>query len=171
MVTEIEYIAYFTNLASKHKQIQHQEGTKNAFFFIPLAYDLGEIDNAIRNTKSTPFIAVDALRGSFDDNDSENHVQIIEGQFTIADKAESGKAESIRTVQDACLKIGLEFITRLKHDARKKLLFNPHAKFTISNVLYDPVGPMSMNHYGYTFRFQITCPFGYTVDSGTWLDK
>ena len=171
MVTELEYIAYFTNLASQHKQILHEAGKKDAFFFIPLAYDLSEIDKAIRNTKSAPFVAVDALRGAFDDSGSENNVQMIDGQFTIADKATSGEDESIRTVQDTCLRIGLDFITRLKHDSRKKQLFNPLAKFSISNVRYEPVGPMNMNHYGYTFLFSIACPFGYTVDSGTWLDK
>lgn len=171
MITELQYIAYFANLAAKHKQILHEEKVKDAFFFIPLAYDLTEIDNAIRNTKSTPFLALDALRGSFDDGGAENNVQIIDAQFTIADKAKSGKADTIRTVQDKCLSIGRDFIARLKHDSRKKQLFNPLANFSISNVKYDPVGPMNVEHYGYTFMFQITCPFGYTVDSGTWLDK
>jgi len=171
MVTELEYIAYYTHLATQHNQIGHVAGSKDAFFFIPMAYDLAEIDKAIRNTKTTPFLALDALRGSFNDNASENNVQIIAGQFTIADKVDKGFSLTIREAQDKCLKIGLDIITRMKHDSRKRQLFNPLASFSISNVLYEPVGPMSVNHYGYTFHFDIACPFGYTVDSGTWLDK
>jgi hypothetical protein len=47
----------------------------------------------------------------------------------------------------------------------------PLTRMVIHGIQYDPVGPMADNHYGYTFRFKITCPFGFTVDSGNWLDK
>jgi hypothetical protein len=171
MVTELQYIAYFTNLATQHRQIGHVEGKKDAFFFIPLAYDLAEIDKAVRNTKSAPFLALDAVRGSFNDNESESHIQIIEGQITIADKVETGKVITIREAQDKCLQICRDILARMKYDSRKRQLIQPLATMRINNVQYEPVGPMAVNHYGYTMRFEIACPFGYTVDSGTWLDK
>jgi hypothetical protein len=171
MVSELQYIDYFTHLATQHLKIRHDAGKKDAFFFIPLSYDLSEIDSAIRNTKSAPMMALDAMRGTFGDNESENHVQTIEAQITILDKAENGKAETIRSVQDTALQIGFDIITRLKQDCRKKQIFDANTRFAIRDVRFDPVGPMAINHYGYTLRFSIACPFDYTVDSGTWLDK
>lgn len=172
MISELQYIDYFTQLAINHKSIAHVPGTKDAFFFIPLTYDLAEIDSAVRNTKSAPFMALDAMRGKFNDYSSENNVQLIDGQITILDKIDKGKLSTIREAQDKCFKICFDLVTRMKSDRRKGNMFgNNLVNFSISNISYDPVGPMAINHYGYTIRFQIACPFGYTVDSGTWLDK
>lgn len=169
-ITEELYIEYFTGLATRHRQILHGADNRSAFFFIPVEMDLKEIDNAIRKTISTPLMALDAMRGMFDDNQSDRHLQTINGQFTILDKVENGKQADIRRAQDECLKIGLQMLARMKTDLKGALLV-PGTRFTIHNVQYDPVGPMALTHYGYTFRFTITCPFSFTVDSGNWTDK
>ncbi|GAA4327403.1 hypothetical protein GCM10023149_30750 [Mucilaginibacter gynuensis] len=171
MITETAYIAYFTSLAEKHNQIMHGVDGRAAFFYIPIEMDLTEIDNAIRANKSVPLMALDALHGSFDDNQSDRHLQTVAGQFTILDKAAVGKQESIRAVQDSCLKIGMQILQRMKVELRSGELMANGTRFTIHNVQYDPVGPMEVAHYGYTFRYTITCPFVLTVDNGNWLDK
>ncbi|SEM66499.1 hypothetical protein SAMN05192574_101391 [Mucilaginibacter gossypiicola] len=175
MITEAQYIAYFTGLAQKHNQIRHGVDGRTAFFFIPVDMDLKEIDNAIRATKATPMMALDSMNGTFSDNNgTQSHLQTISGQFTILDKADPREQEDIRGVQDKCLAIGLQVCARM-HNELKGNPANPNlaggARFVIHNVQYDPVGPMAGNHYGYTFRYTITCPFGFTVDSGNWLDK
>jgi len=175
MITEAQYIAYFTGIAQNHKQIMHGVDGRTAFFFIPVDMDLKEIDNAIRGTKSTPMLALDSMNGSFNDsNGTQNHVQTIAGQFTILEKADSRDQETIRSAQDVCLSIGLQVCARMQTELKGMQPGQPladKARFVIHNVQYDPVGPMAGTHYGYTFRYTITCPFGFTVDSGNWLDK
>jgi hypothetical protein len=57
MITEQQYIEYFATLAILHKSIAHDPGKKDAFFFIPMQYDLSAIDTALRNSKSVPLLA------------------------------------------------------------------------------------------------------------------
>lgn len=170
IITEEAYIEYFTGLASKHKKILHGVNNRATFFFIPIAMDLKEIDNAIRNNKATPLMALDAMHGNFDDGLSARYLQTINGQFTILDKVENGKQTDIRRAQAECLTIGTEILGRMTIDFKNKIALGL-ANFTIHNVQFDPVGPMAMTHFGYTFRFTITCPFSFKVDSGNWTDK
>ncbi len=169
-ITEEAYIAYFTDLATKHKEIAHTIGGRQSLFYIPVEMDLAEIDKAIRDKKSVPMLALDSMRGGFGSNQSARGLQTIEGQFFVLDKAEVGKVEDIRRAHDRCLKIGFEILARMVVDLKGEKMV-PGTRFTIDDVKYDPVGPMASTHYGYTFRFPITCPFGFTVDSGNWTDK
>jgi hypothetical protein len=169
-ITEEAYISYFTDLATKHKTIQHTINGRQSFFFIPVEMDLKEIDNAIRDKKSTPMMALDAMRGTFDEGQSARYLQTVNGQFTILETAKVGLQTDIRRAQDVCLKIGLQILARMKVDLRGQGMV-PGTFFSIGNVRYDQVGPMAVNHYGYTFRFNITCPFSFSVDAGNWTDK
>lgn len=168
MITEEQYIEYYKTLAMLHKGIGHVPGKKDAFFFIPMQYDLSAIDTAIRNSKSVPLLALDAQRGNFDDNSSDSFVQIIEGQFTVIDKAEVGNQATIQQAQNKCLTIGLQLIAKMKQDARKRKLMHEIVQFSVKDVQYDPVGPMQQNHYGYTFLFKLTCPLGLRVEPELW---
>ncbi|MDB4919849.1 hypothetical protein [Mucilaginibacter sp.] len=170
MITELEYIAYFENLATQSKQINHNPPAARAFFYIPEEWNLAEIDKALRSSKIAPMFLLDSLAGIFTDEQSENHVQMINAQFTILDMVDVGNVENIRAARDKCLDIGLNFLTRIKKDSRKREMITPLTRFTINQVQYNPVGPMAIKHYGYTFRFKIACPFGFTVDSATWRD-
>lgn len=170
MISELNYIAYFENLATQSMDFNHVAGTNDAFFYLPNTYDLTEIDNAIKSSKSVPMLLLDSIAGQLDDNQSENYVQTINGQFTILDMAIVGKASTIRDARDKCLPIGLNVLARMKRDGKANVLLSPNIKFTISKIPYDPVGPMAIKHYGYTFRFKIYCPFGFSVNSGTWRD-
>ena len=178
MITEAQYIAYFASLAAAHLQISNGVGGRQSFFYIPVASDLTEIDNALRSKKATPLMALDAMSGVFDEGQSDRFLQTIDVQFTILDVVTVGGAETIRAAHDTCLKIGLEILGRMKNDARyvktqpqTHTFLNNLANFTITGVQYDPVGPMAEKHYGYTFRCRITCPFGYVVNSSIWSDK
>jgi hypothetical protein len=56
----------------------------------------------------------------------------------------------------------------MKADARRRQLINELVQFSVSDVQYDPVGPMAQNHYGYTFLFKLTCPLGLRVEPELW---
>jgi hypothetical protein len=170
MITELDYIAYFENLATQSKDFNHVAGTKDAFFYIPEPYDLAEIDKAIKQTKSVPFMMLDAMTGGMGESTAHNYSEGINAQITILDMATVGDAVSIRAVRDNCLAIGVKLLGRLAYDSRKQLLIEPGARFNFNNIKFDPVGPIAQKHYGITFRFLITCPFGFTVDSTIWRD-
>jgi hypothetical protein len=170
MISQLQYINYFTGLAMRHKAIQHQPGKKEAFFFIPMPWDLDGIDKAMRNTKSVPLLALDGLRGMIDDGMSESYVQHVEGQFTILDKPAAENTDAISQAQDKCLPIGLQLLAKMKADARRKQLIDPAVRFSVSKVPYEPVGPMALNHYGYTFQFTLTISIGMPVSDEVWLD-
>lgn len=171
MITEEAYIAYFENLAARHLEINHVPGSTSAFFYIPVPMNLTEIDNAITSSKSTPLLALDALNGAFDSKQSASYLQTVQGQFFILDKVKVGNSATIRDAQDKCLKIGMDILARMEVDTKGSAPIARGARFVYSNVQYNPVGPMASNHYGYTFRFTVTCPFGYTVNSAIWQDK
>lgn len=169
--TEEQYIAYFQNLAHNHNQINDGLDGNSAFFYIPVSYDLAEIDNAIKNTMSDPMMALDSLKGRFDDAVSESHTQWIDGQFIILVKSTSGDKKSVRPAMATALQIGGDILFRMQNDAKRRLLISPNYRFTIRNVNYSPVGPMCLLYYGYAFTYSISCPFGFNVTSATWLDK
>ena len=172
MVSQQNIIDYFNNIATQHRRLNSGASNKKAFFFIPEAYNLTEIDNAIRNLDIAPFIMLDAMRGTVTDNGGESHTNDITIQFSILDEAEVGNAESIRGARDSAFKIGTDVLTRMKADSRARnfLAASPNARMRINNVHYNPIGPMQIKYYGYVFSLTITCPFSFEVTSATWLD-
>lgn len=171
MISELAYIAYFENLATQSLDFNHVAGVNDAFFYLPEPWDLTAIDNAIKSTKSVPMLLLDSIAGQVDDNQAASYLQTINGQFTVLDMATTGDAYTVRECRDRCLPIGLNILGRMLRDGRNgQLLSNPKFKFTFSKLPFDPVGPMAIKHYGYTFRFKIYCPFGFSVDSTIWRD-
>jgi hypothetical protein len=170
MISEQDYIEYFKVLAMRHKSVQHIPGKKDAFFFIPMPWDLGAIDEAIRNTASSPMVALDSMRGKFDESRSDSYLQEIEGQFTILEKADLADLASISAAQDQCLAIGKQLLAKMRSDARHNRLISKLVTFSISGVPYEPVGPMEVNHYGYTFQFNLKVPIDMLVTDDNWLN-
>lgn len=168
-MTELQYIAYFENLAVQSKGLNHNPAEKkNAFFFISDPYTTTEIDNALRNNVSFPAMLLDAAPGMLDSNESTNYTKNINGQFRII--AQAGK-DQIREVRETCFILGMEIITRMQQDSRQhKIIPGKIVSFLIEQVHYEPVGPMLLNHYGYVFNFRFICPFGFTVSAASWRD-
>jgi hypothetical protein len=171
MITELDYIAYFENLATQSKDFNHGQDGKVAFFYLPDEWDLTEIENVLNTRgKTVPVLLLDSVKGQLDDNASQNYLQGINGQITILTTADTGKVITIRAARDYCLALGLKLMARMRYDTGKRMLFKPTATFRISGTSYDPVGPIELIHYGYTFRFKISCPFAFSTDSGSWRD-
>ena len=172
LVTELQYLTYFKNLAVKHKQLTDGTGGQS-FYYMPSQYDLTELDMAFRNLLKPTCMVLEGLKGRLDDSGSKNYVQYIDGMFMILVKSDSSDVTTIRASRDTALGIGLDIFARMRADfSSGALLGNPSVNFfAIHNANYQPVGPMEGNFYGYAFTFTITCPFGFTVSSASWLDK
>lgn len=161
--------AYFEELASKHKLIGHQAGVKDAFFYVENPYGLSEIDNALRNTLSFPALILDTPDGLVSDNTTKSYTDTINVSFAVVTRADD--PISIRSARALCKSIGMSVVARVVTDARNKLLIaDKHIPVRFESD-YSPIGPMIDAVYGYQFALQIICPFGFSVDSGNWLDR
>lgn len=167
IIDEEQFISYFENLAIDNKQLNHEVDGKKSFFYIETADDLNAFDDALRSSASSPAFLLVAEDGELNDNGSENHTQDLNGQFYVV--AQISKNRSIRQARALCLPIAVDFLTKMKRDAKKHLIFPGHlVTFTIDKIPYQKVGPMREDWYGYAIWFTFTCPFGYTVNSGSW---
>jgi hypothetical protein len=170
MITEDQYISYFEELARTHKQILHQVDGKVSFIEVEDPDDLSAFDEALRSATGDTMMLAIAGEGELDDNDSENHVQTVDVQlYVLKRKLDYVSTSDIRT---ATIGIIRDILGRTKKDAREqKLIPGKYINFRISKVPVRKIGPVELDWYGHAAYITFSCPFGYTVDSGTWTDK
>jgi phosphopantetheine adenylyltransferase len=170
MVTEDQYISYFEKLAVAHKQILHDPEGITSFVEVEDPEELSAFDEALRSATGDTVMLIVAGEGELNDNDSENHVQTVDAQIYILQRKLDGrKTSDIRT---ATIGIIRDIVGRTKKDARyNSLIPGKIITFRINNIPVRKVGPISLEWYGHTALITFSCPFGYTVDSGTWTDK
>ena len=170
-MTKTEYIAYFENLAIQSKVLNHDPlpaNKKQSFFYISDPYTTTSLDNALRNRVQYPVMLLDAPSGVLDNNEGANYTNTLQGQFRIVGKTDK---DNIDQVQDACFKFGFDILTRMRHDSRlHQIMPNKPISFQIEDVPYEPIGPISLVHYGYVFSFRFICPFSFSVTSASWRD-
>ena len=160
MKSEADYIEYYENLATQHKCIVHDEADKS-FFYVENPDDLEEFDEYLRTIKKRVAMLLVANNGEFNDNGSNNYTDELNAQVYIVIRKTGDK--TIRELNNEAKIILRSVIARTRKDHPKE--------FRINKVPYTPVGPMCENWYGYTAMLTFICPFGFSVDSGTWLDK
>lgn len=170
MIDEEQFVSYFENLAIRSKAINHTKDGGKSFFYIEEPDDTSQFDDALRNAVTSPTFLLVADNGEFSDNNTENHTQEINGQFyvvaKITDRLNSRQARAF------CLPIVVDFLARIKQDARKnEILARKIISFRIDKIPYQKVGPINDKWYGYTVWFSFTCPFGFSVTSGSWRDN
>jgi hypothetical protein len=169
MITEDQYIGYFEKLARAHRQLQHEVDGKECFFEVEDPDELNSFDDALRNLTSKTVMLIVAGEGELNDNNSENHVQIVDCQLYILQKETIGISPA--DIRSNCIEILRGILGRTKREAlRNQMIPGKLITFRINNVPLRKVGPMNLNWYGYTALISFSCPFGYTVDSGTWTD-
>lgn len=168
-MTEDQYISYFENLAEQSKDINHKLDGKNSFFYIEDGSDLDEFDQALRDGIPSPCMLLVGDDGELDDNDSENHLQNLDGEFFILSRKTSDK--TIRQLRAECLPIAINILARMKRDAKAgNIVENKTVHFHISKIPYLKVGPMNGKWYGYMIAFRFECPFGFAVTDANWRD-
>lgn len=170
MVTEDQYISYLEKIAIAHKQIQHDPEGITSFVEVEDPEELSAFDEALRSATGETVMLVVAGEGELNDQGSENHVQTVDVQIYILQKKGDGmNTASIRT---ATINVIRDIVGRVKRDARSGALVpGKSINFVIDKIPVRKVGPINLEWYGHTALFSFSCPFGYTVDSGTWTDK
>lgn len=164
-MTESQYIAYFKNLATQHKLINHDDDINRAFFYIENPDELNEFDEGLRTMSSDIAMLLTATMGEFDDAQSENHTDEINAQVYIVMRKKTDV--NIREINQQCKEILLSVLARTKSDYRN----NFQTRFSISKIPYQKVGAMADEWYGYTSLISFICPFGYSINSAIWADK
>lgn len=159
-MTEAQYTDYFKMLAENHKLIKHNT-TKKAFFYIELIEELTEFDQALRNMHGDIAVLLTGSSGEFNDGNSNSYTDDITAQLYIVMRKKSN--QSVAEINLKTKSILIDFLAR----ARKE----NSTKFRIQNLPYTKVAGMNDVWYGYTAMLTFSCPFGFSLDNGTWLDK
>lgn len=169
MITEDQLVAYYEKLAKSHHLIAHQVDGKKAFFEINEVFDLNNFDEALRTATGTTVMLITASESQLDDNNSESHNEELECEIYLLQRKKTGVSE--KDIRTACKQILKEVLGRTKRDSRSQSIVpGERINFRISQIPVQKVGPMKLEWYGYQAVLRFTCPFGYTVDSGTWTD-
>lgn len=159
-MTEQEFSCYFKTLAQNHKAILHSS-QNNAFFYIETLDELTDFDEALRTMEGNVAMLLIANQGELSDANTNSYLDTIGGQLYILFR----KRDDISIV---------EINTQAKQiikDVFARVRKEHNTKFRINELPYQKVGPMNLEWYGYTAMFTFRCPFGFSVDCGTWLDK
>lgn len=166
-MTQQEFIDYFTHLAAAHRQIAHT-AKKESFFYVEDELNVDEIEMAFRKRINMPAMLLMSPGGQLNDNAANNYTDDIEATFMIVDRAIEGP--EIRQAKDKTKRIGMDVIARIRLDSKAGKIGTGRVHFAVSGVSYAPVDVVGL-FVGYAFHLTLTCPFGFSVDSASWLDR
>lgn len=130
-------------------------GSRCQFFVIDNPYDLGEFEDALRNTVRVPAMLVEGEDGVISGNQSANNTDTLNFSFMILDKRKG--RESIRDVRNRCKAWGVQVITQIRKERISGIVANKVVTFEL-NCPYSPVGPINVDYFGYHFSIQFIVP-------------
>ncbi|MCY1720154.1 hypothetical protein OU798_07360 [Prolixibacteraceae bacterium Z1-6] len=157
-------IAYFSNLATKHKSILHSESEKHFFRM--------EIDEVLAGTMRSdtayPFLALEGFSYDFTDNRSDNLVKNREGGFILLDHiSDMSDFAAIHQKWDELEEIGDDLLLKIKADKRDPVIsvvnnfdFNSVKATLILNEISKTVG--------IRYLFTINSAMSNDVDPSRW---
>ena len=157
LTDETDYINYFQNLAIADADLQHFLSGKSSFFVVDDAFDLEEIDEAVRNKLKFPAMLLDIPDGALGLSNSNNKTDTITGIFMFLLNTKSNLDK--RTARATAKNIGKRLLKKIHEDSRASLKTANWFAFDYNDVKYQPVGPICEAAYGMQFMFKITSPF------------
>lgn len=153
------YIAYFEQLARQHPSLLHQPTEKRkSFFLIQNPLDLTEMDNAVRNNECARVLLLDIPTGYISDNTSANYTQHSKLDFFVLGKVSGGNNQ---WVSQDCFSIGIELIGQLRCDSMRQKIVKKPVYLQEEMIQYEPVGPIHVAHFGYSFSLQLCTSFSW----------
>ncbi|WP_421811747.1 hypothetical protein [Flagellimonas sp.] len=158
-INHLILVNYFKGLAENHSDIQ-------GFFRM----DLTEIMGSFRNSAPFPCLVMESHDGDFGESNVQSTVNTRGFAFTIYTNPDRKDYEDQNEKLSESEVIGLQVISRMKHDASVEghFLFN---KFKVSSVKYGKVGPVfSEKLYGYRFEGEIMGSEPLVFDTSIWSD-
>jgi hypothetical protein len=158
-MTHAQYIQYFEDIAVEHYLIQHNpDAGLKAFFRI----DIDELLEGLPGKKiSFPCMLLESFTGEYEaqDNFFDNPYDKKTCAFTILYKTKQNDYDDQNEKLDKALQIGHDIIARILHDMKKKVLWpDGTQKITLfypASTVYQKVGPIADNEYGYRFQFEL----------------
>lgn len=161
-----DLIAYFENLAEKHKSILHTSAEKHFFRF--------EIDEVLAGINRTdvnfPMLILEGYSYDFTDNKSDNLLKNRQGAFilldNVIDKTDFGE---IHNIWDKLEAIGDDILVKIKSDKRNPL--TPVVRdFDFEKVQSQLIMNEIGNSVGIRYNFTLTSPMSNDVDPMKWLE-
>lgn len=166
-MNELDYIAYFENLARQHTAIQHSDDA--CHFLVISEYSKAELEDALSKKLRLPALLLDQYMDDLDTT-HDNNLDRIEGGFTLLVKCQKGNLIDQRRARDEARQIARSIIKRIKKD----LL--PGGTLAAKCVRIDgefkgdpaPFAPASSDGWGYGFSWIL--PTMVNVDPADWAD-
>jgi hypothetical protein len=162
-----DLIAYFENIATKHKDILHTEQEKH-FFRMEIDEVLAGIN---RSNVAYPMLILEGYAFALTDNKSDNVLKNREGAFILLDHIpDTSDHNAIHDKWDELEVIVTEILMRIKFDKRN--IHTPvvwHFDFDSINasLILNEIG----NDVGIRVSYTITSPIINEVDPEKWLEE
>lgn len=158
-----EYVAYFKNLAAKHKLIADTAAEKHFY-----RMELEEVLTNIKSNLNFPAFALEAYDANFNDSVSDNVLKSRAGAFMILDHPEDKKdMDQIHTVWDACEAIADDIVIKMWNDKRgnqEKVVRG----FNLNTIEYKFLANEPGGLYGIRVTFQINSAINNEIDATKW---
>lgn len=161
-----DLIAYFENLAAKHKSILHSSAEKHFFRF-----EIDEVLSGINRTDvNYPMLILEGYSYDFTDNKSDNLLKNRRGAFVlldnVTDKTDFGE---IHNIWDKLETIGDDILVKIKADKRNPLTLVIR-DFDFASVHSQLIMNEIANSVGIRYNFTLTSPISNDVDPLRWLE-
>lgn len=157
-----EYIAYFEEVSRKHKGIGHTDAEKHFY-----RLDIEELITGLRSDLNFPCLLLESLTGHLNDTDADSVQDILTGAFTILKQVDPGDFTMEMQALQESIRIGKDIISKIRHDSRRTKV--PVIEgFFLSSVLYEKVGPVFDNCYGYRFMFSFQQQIDLSFNPDSW---
>ncbi|QIP16823.1 hypothetical protein G8759_31360 [Spirosoma aureum] len=167
-MNELDYIAYFENLARQHKALRHSE--QECHFFVVSDSSKAEIEQAIAKKLRLPALLLDQYLDDLETGHDNFRLRVM-GGVTVLVKCQSGDAQDRRRARDEARTIALSLLNRMRRDVR-----TAGSALQQKGVVLDiefkgepaPFVLQSADGWGYGFEWLL--PTSVKIDAEQWLD-
>ena len=167
-MTHSDYIAFFEDLATRHKLLLHS-GSEKHF----VRANIEELITGLRSKVAWPCLVLESYELNLVDNKSDDIYLVPTGAFTILTKVQRDNYDQENEAINTCMGIGLDIISAMRKDYRNMGTTAVSAARTIK--YFDPgtvkaykVGPVMESCFGYRFEFQLGNPQSLAYDNTKW---
>jgi hypothetical protein len=152
MKTTLEYVSYFQALAAQSTRIDQ-------FYF-----GFNEFQENSKDAEGTVFL-LEPYETNFSENQNDNNLASRTGLFVILKAYDSDLGREFATVQDACERIALKFVGKMKRDSKAGII-----TLDIQNWRGEAEPPIVGNFLGYSisFNFEVGLNSLMAMDQSDW---
>jgi hypothetical protein len=166
-MNELDYIAYFENLASQHALLRHSPEEKH--FFVVSEYSRAEIEQALNKQLKLPCLLLDQYMDDLDTT-RDTYLETVMGGITILVKCQKANEADRRRARSEARTIARSIIKRLRKDAQAGgPLYNIGVRLQ-TEFKGDPAPFALETADGWGYGFEYISPTTVAVNGADWLD-